>query len=151
MQILRRRLVWAVALAALIALVVAVAAPARRRRHASTPPRRCARRSRRSTARPTYNFAGSNQLQTQIERGAPADVFASASPTEAQALFRAGRCTRPVTFATNIVVHARAGRQPGRRSRSIYSLSAARSGGSRSARATSRSAPTRASCSRACG
>ena len=52
----------------------------------------------------TYNFAGSNQLQTQIERGAPADVFASASPTEAQALFRAGKCTRPVTFATNIVV-----------------------------------------------
>ena len=53
---------------------------------------------------PTYNFAGSNQLQLQIERGAPADVFASASPTEAQALFRAGRCTRPVTFATNVLV-----------------------------------------------
>jgi molybdate transport system substrate-binding protein len=55
-------------------------------------------------AAPTYNFAGSNQLQTQIENGAPADVFASASPKEAQALFRAGRCTRPVTFATNVVV-----------------------------------------------
>ena len=52
----------------------------------------------------TYNFAGSNQLQLQIERGAPADVFASASPQEAQALFRRGRCTRPVTFATNVVV-----------------------------------------------
>ena len=52
----------------------------------------------------TYNFAGSNQLQLQIERGAPADVFASASPQEAQALFRQGRCTRPVTFATNVVV-----------------------------------------------
>jgi molybdate transport system substrate-binding protein len=51
-----------------------------------------------------YNFAGSNQLQLQIERGAPADVFASASPKEAQALFRAGRCTRPVTFATNVLV-----------------------------------------------
>jgi molybdate transport system substrate-binding protein len=51
-----------------------------------------------------YNFAGSNQLQTQIERGAPADVFASASPKEAQALYRQGRCTRPVTFATNVVV-----------------------------------------------
>ena len=62
---------------------------------------------------PTYNFAGSNQLQTQIERGAPADVFASASPTEAQALFRAGRCTRPVTFATNIVVMLVPGQQPG--------------------------------------
>ncbi|MDA0172954.1 molybdate ABC transporter substrate-binding protein [Solirubrobacter taibaiensis] len=53
---------------------------------------------------PRYNFAGSNQLQAQIERGAPADVFASASPTEAQALYKAGRCERPVTFATNIVV-----------------------------------------------
>lgn len=51
-----------------------------------------------------YNFAGSNTLQTQIERGAPADVFASASPKEAQALFQAGYCTRPVTFATNVVV-----------------------------------------------
>ena len=55
-------------------------------------------------AAPTYNFAGSNVLQRQIENGAPADVFASASPTEAQALFAAGRCTRPVTFATNKVV-----------------------------------------------
>lgn len=53
---------------------------------------------------PTYNFAGSNQLQLQIERGAPADVFASASPKEAQALFQAGRCSRPVTFATNVLV-----------------------------------------------
>ena len=53
---------------------------------------------------PTYNFAGSNQLQTQIENGAPADVFAAASPKEAQALFNDGRCTRPVTFATNVVV-----------------------------------------------
>jgi molybdate transport system substrate-binding protein len=53
---------------------------------------------------PTYNFAGSNQLQLQIERGAPADVFASASPVEAQALFRANRCSRPVTFATNVLV-----------------------------------------------
>jgi molybdate transport system substrate-binding protein len=53
---------------------------------------------------PAYNFAGSNQLQLQIERGAPADVFASASPVEARALFRAGRCGRPVTFATNVLV-----------------------------------------------
>jgi molybdate transport system substrate-binding protein len=53
---------------------------------------------------PAYNFAGSNQLQTQIENGAPADVFAAASTKEAQALFNAGRCTRPVTFATNVVV-----------------------------------------------
>ena len=53
---------------------------------------------------PRYNFAGSNQLQLQIERGAPADLFASASPAEPQALFREGKCSRPVTFATNILV-----------------------------------------------
>jgi molybdate transport system substrate-binding protein len=53
---------------------------------------------------PRYNFAGSNQLQLQIERGAPADLFASASPVEPQALFREGKCSRPVTFATNILV-----------------------------------------------
>ncbi|MDP9293947.1 MAG: molybdate ABC transporter substrate-binding protein, partial [Actinomycetota bacterium] len=69
----------------------------------------------------------SNQLQLQIERGAPADVFASASPTEAQALFRAGRCTRPVTFATNILVLLVPNANPGN-VRSVYSL---RSGGRR--------------------
>jgi molybdate transport system substrate-binding protein len=53
---------------------------------------------------PSYNFGGSNTLQAQIERGAPADVFASASPGEARALFREGLCSRPVTFATNKLV-----------------------------------------------
>ncbi len=76
---------------------------------------------------PSYNFAGSNQLQLQIERGAPADVFASASPDEAQALFRAGRCSRPVTFATNILVIITPRNNPGGIS-SVYSL---RGGGKR--------------------
>jgi molybdate transport system substrate-binding protein len=53
---------------------------------------------------PSFNFLGSNVLQTQIERGAPADVFASASTAEPQALFRKGLCDRPVTFATNKLV-----------------------------------------------
>jgi molybdate transport system substrate-binding protein len=70
---------------------------------------------------PTFNFAGSNQLQLQIERGAPADVFASASPTEAQALFRAGRCTRPVTFATNVLVMVTPRANPARL-RSVFDL-----------------------------
>jgi molybdate transport system substrate-binding protein len=52
----------------------------------------------------TYSFGGSNTLQLQIERGAPADVFLSAEPNEAQALYREGRCERPVTFATNKLV-----------------------------------------------
>jgi len=53
---------------------------------------------------PRYNFAGSNQLRLQMERGASADLFASASPAEPQALFREGKCSRPVTFATNVLV-----------------------------------------------
>lgn len=77
--------------------------------------------------RPTYSFAGSNTLQLQIERGAPADVFASASPTEAQALFKEGRCTRPVTFATNFLVIVVPTSNPGHVT-SAYSL---RSGGRR--------------------
>ena len=52
----------------------------------------------------TYSFGGSNTLQLQIERGAPADVFLSAEPNEAQALYHEGRCERPVTFATNRLV-----------------------------------------------
>jgi len=76
-------------------------------------------------SRPAYNFAGSNQLQMQIERGAPADVFASASPTEAQALFRAGRCTRPVTFATNVLVLLVPSANPGR-VRAVHSLRSGR-------------------------
>ena len=70
---------------------------------------------------PTYSFLGSNQLQAQIERGAPADVFASASPNEAGALFRAGLCTRPVTFATNVVVLITPRGNPSQ-VRSVYSL-----------------------------
>jgi molybdate transport system substrate-binding protein len=75
----------------------------------------------------TYSFGGSNTLQLQIERGAPADVFASASPTEAQALFREGRCTRPVTIATNVLVLLVPNGNPGH-VRSAYSL---RTGGRR--------------------
>jgi molybdate transport system substrate-binding protein len=70
---------------------------------------------------PKYSFAGSNTLQTQIERGAPADVFASASPAEAQALFAKGLCTRPVTFATNILVLVVPKANPAQ-IKSVYSL-----------------------------
>ncbi len=51
-----------------------------------------------------FSFAGSNQLQRQIERGAPADVFASASPAEPRELRRKGLCDAPRTFATNTLV-----------------------------------------------
>ena len=48
-----------------------------------------------------YNFAGSNVLETQIRNGAPADIFASASPVNTQRLFVAGLVDRPVTFTAN--------------------------------------------------
>jgi molybdate transport system substrate-binding protein len=75
----------------------------------------------RIDASPRYNFAGSNQLQLQIERGAPADLFASASPAEPQALFREGKCSRPVTFATNVLVVVTPRNNPARL-RSVYGL-----------------------------
>ena len=74
---------------------------------------------------PKYNFAGSNQLLLQIQRGAPADVFASASPQEAQTLFKQGGCTRPVTFATNKLVLIVPKDNPG----SVGSVFSLRSGG----------------------
>src|SRR4051812_30414071 len=76
---------------------------------------------------PSYSFGGSNTLQLQIERGAPADVFASASQNEAQKLFQEGRCTRPVTFAINRLVLLIPNSNPGNVT-SVYSL---RSGGRR--------------------
>ena len=56
--------------------------------------------------RSRFQFAGSNQLALQIARGAPADVFASASPVYSQQLFRDGKVERPRTFATNTLVLA---------------------------------------------
>lgn len=76
---------------------------------------------------PEYNFQGSNALQLQISRGAPADVFASASSQEPQALFKGGHCKRPVTFATNKLALLVPNGNPGK-IRSVYSL---RSGGRR--------------------
>lgn len=69
----------------------------------------------------TYAFGGSNTLQLQIERGAPADLFLSASPQEAQALYAKGRCSRPQTFATNKLVLIVSNGDP-RRIGSIYGL-----------------------------
>jgi molybdate transport system substrate-binding protein len=77
--------------------------------------------------RSTYSFGGSSTLKVQIERGAPADVFASASPDEAQALFTEGLCARPVTFATNRLMLLIPKANPGNVT-SVYSL---RSGGRR--------------------
>ncbi len=48
-----------------------------------------------------YSFGGSDDLALQIREGAPADVFASASPTYTQELYRRGLVERPHTFARN--------------------------------------------------
>jgi molybdate transport system substrate-binding protein len=55
-------------------------------------------------SRPAFNFAGSDALAAQIEAGGAADVFAAASPTFPKKLYAAGKCTKPVTFATNVLV-----------------------------------------------
>jgi molybdate transport system substrate-binding protein len=61
-----------------------------------------------------YQFAGSNTLALQIRQGAPADVFASASPLYTQQLYREGLVERPRTFATNSLVLAVPRRNPAR-------------------------------------
>jgi molybdate transport system substrate-binding protein len=53
---------------------------------------------------PTYQFGGSDELATQIREGAPADVFAAASPKYPQELFDEGVVEEPVAFATNRLV-----------------------------------------------
>ncbi|WP_433833902.1 molybdate ABC transporter substrate-binding protein [Actinoplanes sp. CA-015351] len=51
----------------------------------------------------TFNFGGSSALATQINEGAPADVFASASPKNMQVVTDAGT---PTTFVKNQLVIA---------------------------------------------
>lgn len=52
------------------------------------------------------SFAGSSELAQQVLAGAPADVFASASPATMQTVTDAGLAHDPVTFATNTLVVA---------------------------------------------
>jgi molybdate transport system substrate-binding protein len=51
-----------------------------------------------------YSFAGSDQLALQLRQGAPADVFAAASPKYAQLLYRDGLLLKPAVFATNRLI-----------------------------------------------
>jgi molybdate transport system substrate-binding protein len=53
---------------------------------------------------PRYDFAGSDTLAAQIAQGAPADVFASASPRQTELLRHNGVLRRPVVFATNKLI-----------------------------------------------
>jgi molybdate transport system substrate-binding protein len=55
----------------------------------------------------TFNFAGSSALATQINQGAPADVFASAAPENMQTVTDAGNgAGAPTTFVKNQLVIA---------------------------------------------
>jgi len=54
--------------------------------------------------KPRYSFAGSDQLALQIRQGAPADVYAAASPKYTQLLYRDGLVGKPVTFAKNRLI-----------------------------------------------
>jgi len=53
---------------------------------------------------PKYTFGGSGALATDIEQGAPADVFAAASAKQPAALYAKGLVSKPVRFATNTLV-----------------------------------------------
>jgi molybdate transport system substrate-binding protein len=49
----------------------------------------------------TFNFGGSSALAQQITQGAPADVFAAASPATMKTVTAAGDATAPKTFVKN--------------------------------------------------
>jgi molybdate transport system substrate-binding protein len=70
---------------------------------------------------PRYSFAGSDQLAAQIEQGAPADVFASASPKQTELLHHDGLLRRPIVFATNKLIVIVPRSNPGG-IRSVYDL-----------------------------
>jgi molybdate transport system substrate-binding protein len=54
--------------------------------------------------RAKYGFAGSDQLAFQIQQGAPADIFAAASPRYTELLYQQGIVEKPIQFATNTLV-----------------------------------------------
>src|SRR5262249_36740011 len=62
----------------------------------------------------SFNFAGSQELRTQIEQGAAADVFASADLKHMDALAQQKRVISPQVFARNepVVVVARGEANP---------------------------------------
>ena len=51
----------------------------------------------------TFSFGASSTLATQITNGAPADVFASASPKNMDQVVTAGDASSPVNFVKNVM------------------------------------------------
>ena len=97
-----------VSLAAAIAAAVALASPAREERAAARPIVLAAASLTEVLPRiapdATYSFGSSNSLAEQVRRGAPFDVYLSASPVYTQALYREELTRKPVAFATNSLV-----------------------------------------------
>jgi molybdate transport system substrate-binding protein len=60
-----------------------------------------------------FNFGGSSGLAAQIVQGAPADVFAAASPDTMRTVLDAGFATDPSVFATNTLQIAVPAGNPG--------------------------------------
>jgi molybdate transport system substrate-binding protein len=69
-----------------------------------------------------YSFEGSEQLAFQVQQGAPADVFAAASPRYPNELYKARLVYKPVVFATNRLVVIVPRSNPAH-VRSVYDLS----------------------------
>ena len=61
----------------------------------------------------TFSFAGSSALATQINQGAPADVFASAAPKNMDEVVDAGNAADPKTFVSNTLMIAVPAGNPG--------------------------------------
>ena len=57
-------------------------------------------------AKVTFNYGGSSALAKQVNEGAPADVFASASPKNMTEVTDAGNASDPTTFASNTLMIA---------------------------------------------
>ena len=53
-----------------------------------------------------FSFGASSTLAQQLEQGAPADVFASASPSTMETAVTAGAVKNPAIFATNVLAVA---------------------------------------------
>lgn len=70
---------------------------------------------------PRYEFAGSDQLALQLQQGAPADVYAAASPKFPELLYHGGLVQKPVVFATNKLVVIVPRSNPGH-VKSVYDL-----------------------------
>jgi molybdate transport system substrate-binding protein len=61
----------------------------------------------------TFDFGASSLLRTQIDQGAPADVFASADEEQMEPLVRAGKVRDAVPFARNRLVVVTPAANPG--------------------------------------